>query len=71
MKISLKSTSFFNELLIKKGFSKNGLSKVSDVSQTTISQISNGVRNPSPLTAKKLVNVLDVDFDEIFTIQER
>lgn len=68
MKIKLKNTRFFNELIIKKGFSKNGLSKATKLSQPTIVQISNSVRNPSPLSAKRIAEVLGVEFDEIFKI---
>jgi DNA-binding XRE family transcriptional regulator len=68
MKIKLKNTRSFNELLIKKGFSKNGLSKATKLGQPTIVQISNGKRNPSPFVAKKIVDVLEVNFDDIFRI---
>jgi DNA-binding XRE family transcriptional regulator len=70
MKIKLKNTRSFNELIIKKGFSKNSLSKATQLGQPTIVQISNGLRNPSPVTAKRIVDVLGVEFDEIFKIVE-
>ncbi|PCH30445.1 transcriptional regulator [Campylobacter sp. 1] len=69
MKISLIDTRSFNELIIKKGYSKNELSRVAQVSQPTIVQISNGTRNPSPGTAKRISDVLGVEFDDVFTIE--
>lgn len=68
LKIKLKNARSFNELIIKKGFSKNSLSKATKLGQPTIVQISNGTRNPSPFSAKKIVDVLGVEFDEIFKI---
>ncbi|MDQ0257944.1 DNA-binding Xre family transcriptional regulator [Evansella vedderi] len=68
MKIKLKDESKFNELVIKKGWSKNKLSVEAKLSQPTVVQISKGVRNPTPLSAKKLCDALEVSFDEIFEI---
>lgn len=70
MKIQVKNTHFLNELIIRKGFSKNAFSKAAQLGQPTVVQISNGTRNPSPSSAKKIVEVLGVEFDEIFEIQK-
>lgn len=69
MKIKLKDTRSFNELIIKKGYSKNRLSKAAELGQPTIVQISNGTRNPSPVTAKRILEVLGVEFDDVFKIE--
>lgn len=68
MKIKLKNTRSFNELMIKKGFSKNALSRATKLGQPTIVQISNGSRNPSPFSARRIAEVLGVEFDDIFKI---
>lgn len=68
MKIKLKNVRSFNELIIKRGFTKNGLSQAVELSQPTIVQISNGKRNPSPSTAKRLSEALGVEFDDVFEI---
>jgi DNA-binding XRE family transcriptional regulator len=67
MKIIVKVTEL-NELRIQKGFSKRELAKVAEVSQTAVVQICKGNRNPSPFTAKKIVDALKVNFDDVFTI---
>ncbi|MED1205887.1 helix-turn-helix domain-containing protein [Heyndrickxia acidicola] len=69
MKIKLKDPIFFNELLIKKGFSKNSFSKAANLGQPTIVQISNGTRCPGPVAAKKIVDTLQVEFEDIFEIE--
>lgn len=68
MKIILKDSRSFNELIMRKGYSKNRLSKAVEMSQPTIVQISNGTRNPSPFVAKKIMDALGVDFDDLFEI---
>lgn len=70
MKISLKDAHSFNELMIKKGYSKTGLSKAVQLSQPTITQISNGTRSPRPETAKRISEVLGVQFDDVFKIDQ-
>lgn len=56
-------------MLVKKGFSKRELSLETQLGQATIVQISNGKRNPSPSTAKKIAEVLDINFDDFFEIE--
>ncbi|MBP3953623.1 helix-turn-helix transcriptional regulator [Bacillus suaedae] len=68
MKIKVKDYEKFNVLLLRKGFSKTEFSKVIGLSQTMMVQLTNGSRNPSPKTAKKITEVLEIDFDEIFVI---
>lgn len=70
MKIRLKDKESFNEILMKRGYTKASLGQEISLSQTMISQIANGIRNPSPRTAKKIIDVLDLGFDDIFTIQK-
>lgn len=57
-----------NELLIRKGLTKRGLANIAEIGHATVIQICNGNRQPSPPVAKKIVDALEVDFDEIFLI---
>ncbi|MDO7485485.1 helix-turn-helix transcriptional regulator [Peribacillus frigoritolerans] len=58
-----------NEILIRKGLSKRALANIAEIGQATAVQICNGRRNPSPRIAKKIIDALEVEFDEIFVIQ--
>lgn len=59
-----------NELLIRKGLTKRGLAGVANIGSATAIQICNGNRYPSPPIAKKIVDALQVEFDEIFMIEK-
>jgi DNA-binding XRE family transcriptional regulator len=58
-----------NELLIRKGLSKRRLAISANIGQATAVQVCNGNRNPSPPIAKKIVDALGVEFDDIFNIE--
>lgn len=68
MKIQLKDAIRFEELLIKKGFSKKAFAEAANIGQVTALQICNGDRNPSPRIAKRICDTLEVEFDDIFEI---
>lgn len=68
MKIVVKNVESFNIMLIRRGFSKRRFAKTAGVSAPLINQISNGVRNPGPETARKISEALQVEFDDLFTI---
>lgn len=68
MKIKLKDTNSFEELLIRKGFSKKAFAEAASIGQVTTLQICNGDRNPSPRIAKRICDALEVSFDDIFEI---
>lgn len=68
MKIQLKDVVKFEEMLIRKGFSKKAFAKAAEIGQVTLLQICNGVRNPSPRIAKRICDTLQVEFDDIFEI---
>jgi DNA-binding XRE family transcriptional regulator len=70
MKIQIKDEQALKKLLIRNGFSKTDLAKTVGVSNHHVGFILNGSRNPSPSIAKKIVNILECDFDEIFEIVE-
>ncbi|KMN42329.1 helix-turn-helix transcriptional regulator [Bacillus sp. LK2] len=69
--IILKSRSEFNEIIAKRGFSKRAFARESGMSEATFIQISNGKQSPRPNTAKKICDTLLLNFDDIFTIEER
>ncbi|WP_413489246.1 helix-turn-helix transcriptional regulator [Carnobacterium divergens] len=52
--------------IFKKGLTQNEFSKKIGISPNMMSLIINGKRTPSPGTAKKIVNELNLGFDEIF-----
>lgn len=70
MKIKLKDASEFNKLLIIKGFSQRALGRAIGITEAFANQIATGNRNPGPETAKKIVELLQVNFDDIFFIDD-
>lgn len=68
--IKLKSKKEFNELLVKEGYSKRSFARKSDLSESTIIQISNEKQSPRPENAKKICEALERGFDDIFIIEE-
>lgn len=56
------------ERIIKSGFSYRGLAKKAKCSQTQISLILKGERNPSPENAINICKALNCKFDDIFFI---
>lgn len=69
MTIHLKDIQEFNSLLIKNGYNKSSFARKVKVSKSLITNITKGTRHPSPALAKKIVETLNVDFDEIFQIK--
>lgn len=67
--ILVKDKDLFLELIIKAGYSFRSLAREVECSQTTISLISKGERNPSPKLAINLCHVLKCQFDDIFFIE--
>ncbi|MCE5168499.1 MULTISPECIES: helix-turn-helix transcriptional regulator [Paenibacillus] len=68
MKILVKDFKLLNKLLVLNGFSKRSFGIALDVSSTTMSQICNGKRNPSPRIAKLICEELKVAFDDVFEV---
>lgn len=69
MKIVLKDQLKFNEIVMRKGFSKSKLAKTADLSHAYIFQICHGERHLSPGSAQKITQALGVEFDDVFTIK--
>jgi DNA-binding XRE family transcriptional regulator len=70
MKIYIRDRQKLNESIMKKGLTRRGFGKAIGLSHSTITQLLNGSRNPSPPTARKIVEFLESDFDEIFFIDD-
>lgn len=67
--IILKDAEIFKDIITKEGFSYRQLAKEVDYSQTQISLIVKGERNPSPELAVNICRVLNKQFDDIFFIK--
>lgn len=67
--IYIKDLDAFIERIVTSGFSYRELAKETNTSQTTISLIANGERNPSPQTAINMCKALKCQFDDIFFIK--
>ncbi len=67
--VILKDADIFRDLIVKSGFSYRQLAKEVNCSQTQISLIANGERNPSPETAVNICRALKKQFDDIFFIK--
>lgn len=68
MKIKLRSANDFKKMLLMKGYSQRGLGRAVDISEAYASQIANGLRSPGPEIAKRIVDLLEEDFNDIFFI---
>lgn len=66
--VIVKDIDLLIEKIVEKGFSYRQLAKKVGISQTTISLILKGERNPSPETAVKICEVLGCQFSNIFFI---
>lgn len=70
MKIVLKDKKYLKELLVRNGYSQRSFARAIDISEPYGNQICNGTRNPGPNIAKKIVDKLSVNFDEIFFVDD-
>lgn len=66
--IFVKDKDIFVEKIVQAGFSYRQLAKKIGISQTTISLIIKGERNPSPENAVKICEALECQFEDIFFI---
>lgn len=66
--VVVKDIDLLIEKIVEKGFSYRQLAKEVGISQTTISLILKGERNPSPETAVNICEVLGCQFSDIFFI---
>lgn len=69
MKIKLKDVDQFKMLLLTKGYTQRSYGRAIEISEPYANQIANGTRNPGPEIAKKTIDLLQVDFDDIFFVE--
>lgn len=69
MRIVIKNPDEFKQVVIKKGFSQRKFGHLIGISESYACNIINGNKTPGPAVAKKIAEVLEVDFDDIFFIQ--
>jgi transcriptional regulator with XRE-family HTH domain len=60
----------FRKLMIRKGFSQKSLAKAATMSNPYLNQILKGEKHPGAVIAKKIVDALEVEFDDIFFIDD-
>jgi transcriptional regulator with XRE-family HTH domain len=68
MVVAIVKTDKLAELMYRKGWTRRHLAKAAGIGEVTAQQVVNGKRNPSPPVAKKIVDALGVEFDEIFEL---
>lgn len=66
--VLVKDKDIFIDSIVKAGFSYRKLAKEAKCSQTQISLIVKGERNPSPENAINICKALNCKFDDIFFI---
>lgn len=70
-KVKVYARPSFRELRIKKGFSIIMLAHKLNISRQMIAQVERRANGISPDKAKKICELLEVEFDEIFQLVER
>jgi DNA-binding XRE family transcriptional regulator len=62
------NTQKLNEVLYRKGLTRRAFAEKAGIGLATVVQICNGNRRPSAPVAKKIVDALDAEFDDLFQI---
>lgn len=70
MKITLIDPNEFRKLLMSSGYSQRTFAETCEISTPYINQIINGEKFPSGKIAKKIVDVLELEFSDIFFIND-
>lgn len=65
-KIIIKNSELIRSQMLKKGYNLKELGLLCGVSHSYISIVINGKRNPSGKLSKKILDSLDLKFDDIF-----
>ncbi|WP_103108426.1 helix-turn-helix transcriptional regulator [Brevibacillus reuszeri] len=68
MKVKVKDLYRLNELIIIRGMNKAEFAKAIDLSPTMTVQITKGDRSPSPKAAKRIVEVLQCEWHDVFEV---
>lgn len=69
MKIKVKNTGELTKLIFMKGFNKSEFGTAIGMSQSLTNAIVNGDRNPSPKTAKRICEVLECGWQDVFAFE--
>jgi len=69
MKVRLISLEHLNELVLRAGYSRRAFANSIGISESTMTMLINGNRNPSPKIAKKISDKLEIKFDEVFYVE--
>lgn len=69
MKIKAKNN--LRKCRIIKGFTQVELAEKVELTPQMIGQLENGISGVNPSNAKKIVKVLNVEFDDVFELVER
>ncbi|MEC0231255.1 helix-turn-helix domain-containing protein [Paenibacillus alba] len=69
MKIVVRDTENLKKIIITKGYSIRSFGRALGTSGPYANQIVNSVRNPGPIIARNIVDLLGVQYDEIFFIE--
>lgn len=67
--VMIKDVEEFIEKIVERGFSYRQLAKETNCSQTLISLLAKGERNPSPENAVNICRALNCKFEDIFFIK--
>lgn len=70
VKIYLKDPKEFRKVLLLKGHSQRTFAELVEITPPYLNQIVNGERFPSGKVAKKIVDVLEMEFEDIFFIND-
>lgn len=70
MQIILKDPNVLKKALLQKGYSQRSFAEVTEISPPYFNQIVNGERFPSAKLAKKIVDELALEFEDIFFIDD-
>ncbi len=71
MKIRIKDVATFNEILIRRGLTKAAFSREIGISRPAGNNLCNGKTTIKPEMAKKVTEVLEKPFDELFRIDHK
>lgn len=70
LEIKIKDTQKLAETIIKSGYTKRSFAKAINISNSFVSQITTGRKNPSPKVVKKICDELHINFDDYFCVEE-
>jgi transcriptional regulator with XRE-family HTH domain len=70
MKIYLNNPNELKKILLQKGYSQRSFAELTEISPPYFNQIINEERFPSGKVAKKIVDQLEMNFEDIFFIDD-